>query len=106
MRTHSFFTKGFLSKAAVCLVATIFSVAAVAGERQEARITTSTRVLNELMMMPEQNIPTWLLERAHAVAVVPAVIKVGLGIGGRRGKGVLVVRKDDGQWSNPVFVNL
>ena len=56
--------------------------------------------------MPEQNIPTWLLERAHAVAVIPAVIKVGLGIGGRRGKGVLVVRKDNGQWSNPVFVNL
>ena len=67
---------------------------------------TSTRVLTELMMMPEQNIPTWLLERAHAVAVIPSVIKVGLGIGGRRGKGVLVVRKENGEWSNPVFVNL
>ena len=106
MRTQSFYLKGFLSKAAVCLIAAIFSVAAVAGERQEARITHATRVLDELMMMPEQNIPTWLLERAHAVAVIPAVIKVGLGIGGRRGKGVLVVRKDNGQWSNPVFVNL
>ena len=42
-------------------------------------------ILNELMQMPEQNIPTWLLERAHAVAVIPAVIKVGLGVGGRRG---------------------
>lgn len=67
---------------------------------------TSTRVLTELLQMPEQNIPTWLLERAHAVAVIPTVIKVGLGIGGRRGKGVLVVRKDNGSWSNPVFVNL
>lgn len=67
---------------------------------------TSTRVLTELMQMPEQNIPTWLLERAHAVAVIPTVIKIGLGVGGRRGKGVLVVRKDGGGWSNPVFVNL
>jgi lipid-binding SYLF domain-containing protein len=106
MRTHSFYLKGILPKAAVCLIAAVFSVAAVAGERQEARMTTATRVLNELMMMPEQNIPTWLLERAHAVAVIPAVIKVGLGIGGRRGKGVLVIRKDNGEWSNPVFVNL
>ena len=106
MRTHSFFSQGFLSRAAVCLIAATFSVTAVAAERQEARLTTATRVLNELMMMPEQNIPTWLLERAHAVAVIPAVIKVGLGVGGRRGKGVLVVRKDNGQWSNPVFVNL
>ncbi|HEY0941625.1 MAG TPA: lipid-binding SYLF domain-containing protein [Steroidobacter sp.] len=79
---------------------------AVAGERQDARLLTSTKVLSELMRMPEQNIPTWLLERAYAVAVIPSVIKVGLGIGGRRGKGVLVVRKDTGQWSNPIFVNL
>jgi lipid-binding SYLF domain-containing protein len=101
MRTHSVF-----SRVAICLLTGVFSLAAVAGERQDARLTTSTRVLTELMMMPEQNIPTWLLERAHAVAVVPAVIKVGLGIGGRRGKGVLVIRKDTGEWSNPVFINL
>jgi len=80
--------------------------AAVAGERQDARLLNASQVLTELMQMPEQNVPTWLLERAHAVAVIPAVIKVGLGIGGRRGKGVLVVRKDNGAWSNPVFVNL
>lgn len=67
---------------------------------------TSTQVLSELMRMPEQNIPTWLMERAYAVAVIPTVIKVGLGIGGRRGKGVLVIRKDTGQWSNPIFINL
>src|SRR5690606_5018138 len=83
-----------------------FSIAAVAAERQEARLLTATKVLDELLQMPEQNIPTWLLERAYAVAVVPDVIKVGLGIGGRRGKGVLVVRKDSGEWSNPIFVNL
>jgi len=79
---------------------------AAAGERQDARLLTSTQVLSELMSMPEQNIPTWLMERAYAVAVIPSVIKVGLGIGGRRGKGVLVIRKDNGSWSNPIFVNL
>lgn len=88
-------------------VLTLFTAGtAVAGERQDARLLTATRVLEESLEMPEQNIPSWLLERAYAVAVVPSVIKVGLGIGGRRGKGVLVVRRDDGSWSNPVFVNL
>jgi lipid-binding SYLF domain-containing protein len=101
MHTHS-----FSSRVAICLLTCMFSLAAVAGERQDARLQKSALVLTELMQMPEQNIPTWLLERAHAVAVIPAVIKVGLGIGGRRGKGVLVVRKDSGEWSNPVFVNL
>jgi lipid-binding SYLF domain-containing protein len=99
-------SRNWFSRVAVCLLVAAFSVAAVAGERQDTRLTTSTRVLTELMMMPEQNIPTWLLERAHAVAVIPAVIKVGLGVGARRGKGVLVVRRDNGDWSNPIFVNL
>ena len=98
MRAHRIFT--------LLLIGMSLSIGAVAGERQDARLLTSTQVLDELMRMPEQNIPSWLLERAHAIAVVPSVIKVGLGIGGRRGKGVLVVRKDGGGWSNPVFVNL
>lgn len=95
-----------LSRLMILVMAVLASAASVAGERQDARLLTSSEVLNELMAMPEQNIPTWLLERAHAIAVVPSVIKVGLGIGGRRGKGVMVVRRDTGSWSNPVFVNL
>jgi lipid-binding SYLF domain-containing protein len=96
----------FTTRLAVFLLCCASSWSAVANERQDARLLTSTRVLTELLQMPEQNIPAWLLERAHAVAVVPSVIKVGLGIGGRRGKGVLVVREPNGSWSNPVFVNL
>ena len=103
MRTRSSL---FATKLAVLLLSCAITTGAVAGERQEARLLTSTQVLSELMNMPEQNIPTWLMERAYAVAVIPTVIKVGLGIGGRRGKGVLVVRKDTGAWSNPIFINL
>ena len=98
--------QNFYVRVAVVLLACAASLSAVAAERQEARLLTATQVLEELLQMPEQNIPTWLLERAHAVAVIPDVIKVGLGVGGRRGKGVLVVRKDNGEWSNPIFVNL
>jgi lipid-binding SYLF domain-containing protein len=101
MRTQSWY-----ARLAILTLSCVMSFSVVAAERQDARLVTSTQVLTELLQMPEQNIPTWLLERAHAVAVIPAVIKVGLGIGGRRGKGVLVVRKDSGAWSNPIFVNL
>lgn len=94
------------TRIAALLLSCTIATAAGAGERQDARLLTSTQVVSELMRMPEQNIPTWLLERAYAVAVIPSVIKVGLGIGGRRGKGVLAVRKDNGSWSNPIFVNL
>jgi lipid-binding SYLF domain-containing protein len=99
MRAHGLVT-------ALAIVLTALGTSAVAAERQDAKLLTATKVLDELLRMPDQNIPAALLERAYALAVVPDVIKVGLGIGARRGKGVLVVRRDSGEWSNPVFINL
>jgi lipid-binding SYLF domain-containing protein len=80
--------------------------ASLAESREEARLVVATQVLKEMTAMPDLRVPDWLLARAHGVAVVPDVIKVGLGVGGRRGKGVLVVRDSDGQWSNPSFITL
>jgi lipid-binding SYLF domain-containing protein len=94
------------SRISVAIATLTIATLSVAAERQDARLLTATQVVDELARIPDQNIPAWLLERSYAVAVVPDVIKVGLGIGGRRGKGALVVRKDNGEWSNPVFVNL
>jgi lipid-binding SYLF domain-containing protein len=34
------------------------------------------------------------------------VVKIGFGLGARRGKGILVVRRENGTWSNPAFVTL
>lgn len=90
----------------VALLTLAASTTTYAAPRQDATLLTATEVLSELRNAPDQNVPNWLLERAYAVAVIPNVIKVSLVLGGRRGSGVLVVRKDDGSWSNPVFINL
>lgn len=74
--------------------------------REEKRVTDATDVLDQFLRIPEQAIPPNMLARAYAVAVIPDVIKLGFGIGGRRGRGILVVRQDAGTWSNPVFVTL
>jgi lipid-binding SYLF domain-containing protein len=88
------------------LIALAVSGAAQAQSREEARLLLATQTIEELSAMPDQNVPGWLLERAHGIAVIPGVVKVGLGIGGRGGKGVLVVRDAEGHWSNPSFVRL
>lgn len=92
--------------AASLIVVCSVSASATAAPRQEAVLLNATQVLADLRNAPDQNVPNWLLERAYAVAVIPNVIKVSLMLGGRRGSGVLVTRKDDGSWSNPVFINL
>ena len=80
--------------------------AALAGAREEARLLVATQVLEDTQSMPDGAIPDWLLQRAQGIAIMPAVIKVGLGVGGRGGAGVLTVRDSQGRWSDPVFVRL
>lgn len=93
------------------IVATVFIAAltasiASAATREEKRVADSADVLDQLLRIPEKSIPPTLLARAYAVAVVPNVVKVGFGLGARRGRGILVVRQDDNSWSNPAFITL
>jgi lipid-binding SYLF domain-containing protein len=91
---------------AFVLLCILLAVPAAAATKQEARVADATDVIDQLLRIPEQTIPPTLLSRAYAIAVVPNVVKVGFGIGARRGKGILVVRRDDNSWSNPAFVTL
>lgn len=76
-----------------------------ANPRLLARGQDAVRVLDEVMRMPESALPEALLREAYAIAVIPDVVKAGLIIGGRHGKGLLSV-KTDGVWSNPSFVRI
>lgn len=79
---------------------------AFSATKEENRVADATDVLDQILRIPEQSIPPALLSRAYAVAVIPDVVKVGFVLGARRGKGILVVRRDDNSWSNPTFVTL
>ncbi len=89
----------------ILLLATALNPAAAAS-RLEQRVDAATAVLNRFTQIPEQGIPPTLLRNAYAIAVVPGVIKAGFWIGGSYGKGILVVRRDDGRWSNPTFISI
>ncbi len=79
---------------------------ASAATDQEEQLVDATHVVDQLLRIPEQSIPPSLLRSAYGVAVIPNVIKAGFVVGARYGKGVLVVRQDDGSWSNPSFVRM
>jgi lipid-binding SYLF domain-containing protein len=98
------------------MVRTIFSVLVLTlcaltthnalAEAPNRTVAASTDVLQDLLNSPMQGIPAALLSEAHAVAIVPNTIKVGLVIGGQRGKGVLVIREKDGSWRAPTFITI
>lgn len=69
-------------------------------------VEAATDVLTDLTKIPDKGIPPALLADAHAVAVIPKVIKIGFVIAGRGGHGLVVAKDKAGQWGEPVFLNL
>ncbi|QJD95904.1 lipid-binding SYLF domain-containing protein [Mucilaginibacter robiniae] len=80
----------------------ILTSATQAGKETE-RIQKATSVLHDFSEMKE-SIPSELLQMAEGVVIIPKMINAGFGIGGKRGKGVAMVKLGNGKWSNPVFV--
>ncbi len=77
-----------------------------AGARETDLVVRAMEVLDQSTKIPENCIPTALLDKSQGVLIMPNVVKAGFVLGGRYGQGVLLVRCKDGGWSNPVFVTL
>ncbi len=69
------------------------------------RVEKADEVFKEMMGIPEEGIPESLLNRAEAIAVIPGFWKAAWGIGGRHGKGVILVKHEKG-WSYPAFISM
>lgn len=94
------------------LLATGVTATAQAADTATTRVKALQRaehavtVLDQIQQAPDHGIPQDLLRNAKAVAVVPGVIKAGLVFGGRFGEGLVSVRKADGTWSYPVYIDV
>lgn len=96
----------FIRRAFLATIFLLLAVSASAATREEQRVADAADVLDQLLRIPESSIPPALLANAYGVAVIPDVIKIGFGIGARRGKGILVVRQDEDSWSSPAFITM
>jgi lipid-binding SYLF domain-containing protein len=96
----------FLNLAAVAVFLTCLMVTVAMAKNETKDVQDSANVLRTIMKIPEKGIPPALLKDAQAIVIVPDVIKGAFIVGGRHGTGVLLVRQDNGHWSDPVFVSL
>lgn len=74
-------------------------------DKQDEKITSATKVLQDFSKMKE-SIPSELLKITQGIIVVPKLINAGFVLAGKRGKGIAMVKLEDGSWSNPVFVTI
>lgn len=74
-------------------------------DKQADKIDAATKVLKDFTEMKE-SIPQELLKVTQGIIVVPKLINAGFVLAGKRGKGIAMVKLEDGSWSDPVFVTI
>jgi lipid-binding SYLF domain-containing protein len=78
---------------------------ATAKQDSTERLQKASEVLNQMVQAPDKGIPEEVLAKAKCIAIVPHLVKGGLGFGGKHGRGVASCRTGEG-WSAPAFISV
>ena len=79
----------------------------VAYSTPEEIISESVDVLREMSSAEDSEAFAMLLKNAKGVAIFPSIIKIGWGIGGQYGKGILLRKNSStGIWYGPAFIKI
>src|SRR5258708_17168272 len=82
------------------VILSVIGLSTASAESEADRVASAASVMNEIMSTPDKGIPEEILASAKCVAVVPSMLKGGLGLGGAYGRGVATCRTEKG-WSAP-----
>ncbi|HEY3131991.1 MAG TPA: lipid-binding SYLF domain-containing protein [Acidobacteriota bacterium] len=111
-KVRPFSGRSILRKKAVAAVALLSLLAPAATalgkdtKDESERAQKAAEVLGDIMKTPDKGIPRDLLDQAHAIAVIPHVVKGAFGFGGRWGKGLIAKRTGKGGWGTPSFIDI
>lgn len=94
-----------LALAFLLLFSTCLAIADDEHEGTVDRIKDAATIIDEIMSAPDAGIPNEVIDSAKCIAVVPSLLKGGLGIGAAYGKGVATCRTDKG-WTAPAFFSI
>ena len=83
---------------AILALASFMCAEEVDGTEIEKRLEASANVLDQMMSSQATTIPSQVLAEAECIAVVPSLVNVALGVGGRHGKGVATCRTSKGNY--------
>jgi SH3 domain-containing YSC84-like protein 1 len=92
----------------VSLLAAVISLPAFGQKKEQERVASSGKVMQEIMNIPD-DIPQDVLDKADCIVVLPSVLKFAMGIGGSYGRGVMTCRggKDFKKpWGAPTMMAL
>ena len=74
--------------------------------KSEKKLAKAMRTIEDFMGNPKTKIEAELLQQSEGILILPDIVQAGFFFGGRRGTGILVLRNNDGGWSQPAFVSM
>ena len=72
----------------------------------ELILAKSTDLYQEISQGKLGKVPSSILQRTRCVAIFPDTVTISAGLGGTHGDGVGFCKTADGDWENPMFLNL
>lgn len=94
--------KKFILALVLCFLVSGISFAATSAERL---IATSLSMLDEISAQEDVSGMADTVRGAHAVAIIPSMVKAGFILGGQYGEGLILVH-ENGKWYGPSFYNI
>ncbi len=82
------------------------SMALLAADTPQERLSDSAKVFNEIMATPDKGIPQDLLEKANCIVIVPGMKQAAFGIGAKFGRGYAVCRQNERRWGGPAAIRV
>lgn len=93
-----------MKRFAVLILACGLAAATARAASDQEIVDQSAEIVRQFYHMPEKQIPRRVLDDARGLGII-RVLKVGFGISGKGGQGVVVARTGHG-WSGPSFIGL
>lgn len=90
---------------ALGILAVVLTCGAAWADGPDEIIKDAIAMLNDMAKQDDAEDMAGVLKGAHAVAIVPSMVKAGIILGGEYGEG-LILKKEKGKWHGPSFYNL
>ena len=93
-----------MKRLAFAFLACSLAFATASAATEQEIVDQTVEILRDFRQIPEREIPPRILSEARGLAIV-RVLKIGFGVSGKGGEGVVVARTAHG-WSGPSFIGL
>lgn len=68
------------------------------------KLEESIKIIEDMHSVENKGLPISMIQKSEGIVIVPEIVKAGFIFAGKHGKGIALIKDENGQWSNPILV--